>query len=385
MDDRGKRHVRQDIFFEIHARGDLDQRHAGRGEFENTALGNIAHGLALFTGIVPAEGDMLDLRHEFVGFTFLGDLQGAILDGGFESAGREGARKDDFLGVLADVDEAARAGQAGAEFADIKVALPVGLGQTQKGDVQAAAVIEIKLRGLVDHRLGVDGRTEIESAGRKPPDDAGLGRQGHGVEDALFIGHDRNAFGHADAQVDDAVGAQLEDRSAGDDLAGPHGGRLDGLDRYPVLTGIGRVVDFGKGLPVMLRLGDHHAVHQDAGDLDLAGVEGAGLGQALHLDNDETAAVAGGGGDGQRLEGQGLLFHGHIAVGIGGGAAQDGHIDGQGFVGQVFLAVEADQLDDIGRGPVVDLAAPVAGVDEGAQPNGADGARFVGGDVAVHM
>ena len=58
-----------------------------------------------------------------------------------------------FLRVLADVDEAAGAGQPRAELADVEVAFAVGLRQAEERDVQPAAVVEVELVGLVDDRL----------------------------------------------------------------------------------------------------------------------------------------------------------------------------------------------------------------------------------------
>ena len=106
------------------------------------------------------------------------------------------------------------------------------------------------------------------------------------------------------------------------------------------LAAEGRVVALGKGLPVVFRPGHHHAVHQDAGDLDLPGVEGAPLGDPLHLHDHEAAGISGRHGDGQRFQGQRLLFHGDVAVGVRRGAPEDGHVDGKRLVGQIFPAVE---------------------------------------------
>ena len=55
--------------------------------------------------------------------------------------------------------------------------MPVGLGQTEKGEIEAAAVVEVELIGLVDDGLGIDRRAEIQTAGRHAADHAGLGRQ----------------------------------------------------------------------------------------------------------------------------------------------------------------------------------------------------------------
>ena len=78
---------------------------------------------------------------------------------------QEGPQEDQLLGVLADVDEPARSGQFRAEPADVDVALGVGLGHAQKRRVQAAAVVEVELGGLIEDGVAVDRRAEIRSPG----------------------------------------------------------------------------------------------------------------------------------------------------------------------------------------------------------------------------
>ena len=73
----------------------------------------------------------------------------------------------------------------------------------------------IELVGLVDDGLGVDGRAEVQAAGRHAADHAGLGGQRDQVDDALLGGHRGHALGHADAQVHHAVGPQFQRGAAG--------------------------------------------------------------------------------------------------------------------------------------------------------------------------
>ena len=71
---------------------------------------------------------MLDLADELLHIAFVDDPQAAVLDRDLQAAGRERADEDDLLGVLADVDEAAGAGETRAEFADVQIALLIRLG-----------------------------------------------------------------------------------------------------------------------------------------------------------------------------------------------------------------------------------------------------------------
>ena len=130
-----------------------------------------------------------------------------------------------------------------------------------------------------------------------------------------------------------------------------------------------RVVLHRKCLPVVFRLRHDDAIDQDAGDLDLPRVERAALGDPLDLHDDDAARVARRHRDGQRLERERLLLHRDVAVGIGGGSAHDADIDRECPVEEKLLAVDLDQPDQILRGACVDLAAAVARIDEGAEPD----------------
>ena len=125
----------------------------------------------------------------------------------------------------------------------------------------------------------------------------------------------------------------------------------------------------------MFGRGHDDAIHQNARYPDEPGVQAAGFGDALDLDDDDAARVAGGRGDRQRFKDQRLLLHRDVAVRIGAGAPQDRDIDRTRLVEQVFLAAQRDDLDDILGRTGVDLAAAVARIDEGVGADAGDGAR----------
>src|SRR5664279_3765200 len=75
------------------------------------------------------------------------------------------------------------------------------LGHSQECDIQAATVIEIELRGLVQDRMCVDRGSEIQPTDRHPTHRAGLGGQRDIVQDVLFRRHVRDTLGHADTQI----------------------------------------------------------------------------------------------------------------------------------------------------------------------------------------
>ena len=134
-------------------------------------------------------------------------------------------------------------------------------------------------------------------------------------------------------------------------------------------------------------LGFRHddAVDQDAGNLDLPRIERAALGGPLHLRDHDAARVTRRHRDRQHLERERLLLHCDVAVGIGGGTADDAYIDRECAIEQVLLALELDHPDQFVRGTFVDPAAAVARVGEGAETDAADVAGPRGRDVAEQM
>ena len=59
------------------------------------------------------------------------------------------------------------------------------------------------------------------------------------------------------------------------------------------------------------------------------------------------------------------MLHRNIAVRVGGGTAQKGDVDREGFVKQVRLAVDIHQPNQVFAGTLVELAALDPRVDEG--------------------
>ena len=203
---------------------------------------------------------------------------------------------------MGNIDKAARTGQAGAEFGNVQIAFAIGLRQPQKGHVQAAAIVKIKLAGLIDNGVGIGGGAKTQTAGGYAANHARLGGERHQVDNPLFGGHVGNAFGHADAQIHHRIGAQFHGGATGDDFALAHGHGLERRHGHADFAGVGWVVLFGKGLHVVgWVFGHHHTVHQNARHFDFARVKAVAFGNALHLGNHNAAAVA-------RCHGNGLRF-----------------------------------------------------------------------------
>ena len=141
------------------------------------------------------------------------------------------------------------------------------------------------------------------------------------------------------------------------------------MQRHAHLAGEGRVITGAEGLHVLLRRGLHQHVHVDAGQAHQAGVQGAVFHNALHLDDDRSAGIPGGLCLGQGLGVYALPLEGAVAPGIGIAGPENGHLNGDGRVEQLFLPLQLNELYHVpGRpGGVVELAPLQAGVYKGAQ------------------
>ena len=328
---------------------------------------------------------MLHLVDELLLGALLGDDQLAVPALGLQALGGEGAAVDHLLGVLGDVDEAAGAGQAGTELGHVQIAVGGRLRQAQEGHIQAAALIEVELDVMGQDGHGVGRGAELGAAHGHAGDGAGLHSQGHLVGDALLRRHIGDFFRGAGAQVHDGVLRQLHGRPAGDDLLGVQGNGRDGVHRDAELAGQAAVIRHAQALLVVLNGSYHNGVHIDTGNCHQFRIQTAALHNFFHLHDDLAAGVLAGLGHGGDVDGADLPVDGAVAVLIGVAGPQEHHVDGESLVQQQLLALDVDDLHQVLRGAVVQLAAAVAGVGKGVQAHGGDGADVVGGDVPVHV
>src|SRR5436853_592792 len=82
----------------------------------------------------------------------------------------------------------------------------VSLSKPEKGRVKTAAIVKVELIRLINHGLGVRCCAEVEAACRHAAYNARLRRQCQQVDDFFLVGNVGDAFGHADTQINDAVG-----------------------------------------------------------------------------------------------------------------------------------------------------------------------------------
>ena len=292
-DNRLKIHPRQNFALDVDAWSNLDQRQPLRSKFEYTALRHVEHRLVALYCVVAGKRPVLNVTNELVHVAIIDDAQTAVLDRNLQAARRKSADEHHLLGILADVDEAAGARKTRPEFADIQIALLVRLGETQKCRVEPAAIIEIELVGLVDDGLCVDRGAEIESARRYPADHTRFGGHRHQIGDFFLIGDIRYAFGHANAEVDDAVGLEFERCAPRNDFAlGQFHGR-NCSRACPDFTAERGVILDRERLPMVFRLCDDDTVDKNAGYLDLPRVERAAVSYSLDLhDNRDRPSCA---------------------------------------------------------------------------------------------
>ena len=320
---------------------------------------------------------MFDAVDEFPDVGVLGDRELAVTTFDGEIAGDECADEDDLLGVLADVDEAAGAGQTWAEFRDVERAVAIGLREAEKGDVEPAAVVEVELVGLIDDSLCIDAGAEIHAAGGNAADQARFGRQRDEIGDLFLVGDGRDALGHADAEIDDAVWLEFERCASCDDFSRAILHRRKRSRARAYLRGIGGIVLRGECLPVVFGLRHDDAIDEYARYLHLAWIERAAFGDTLDLRDDDAAGIARGHGDGERLQRQRFLLHCEITVGIAGRRADDADMDRERLVEEIFRAIDFHDAHDVLGRARIELAAAVARIDEGSEADARDVARPV--------
>ncbi len=313
---------------------------------------------------------------------FVTDVELAVGEPGVEAVGGEGADEDEAFGGLGNVDEAAGAGDAAAVAADVDVAVAIAFGHGEEGDVESAAIVEIEHGGLVDDGHGEAGGAEAEGAGGDSADDAGFDGEDDAVEELPLPGDAGDAFGDADAEVDDVAVAEFVGAAGGDPAAGAglEDAEIDGVERALAdEIGIELAIE---GLGVQMGRGDDDGIDEDAGEADIFGIAGVIGDGAFDLSDDDAAVAFGGLGHGEDFTDQGFVLHGDIAVGIGRGAADEGHMDGEGLVEQHLVAFDFDEADEVFGGDGVDASAAMAGVDEGTESDFGEHSGISGGNFA---
>ena len=86
---------------------------------------------------------------------------------------------------------------------------------------------------------------------------------------------------------------------------------------------------------------DDDPVDEDPRDLDVTRRQDVVGGDAFNLHDHDSAGVLRCLRDREPVQGGGLALHGHVALVVGGRAAQEGHIDRMAWIEQKLLALDA--------------------------------------------
>src|SRR5271165_3864719 len=234
---RSEIHLAQHVTLQVDAGGDLDQGDIPVAELEYGPLGDIEHALSRVSRVGAAEADLLDMFEEFLLLAFLDHVQLSVTGSHLQAAGGERPAVDDCLAAIGDIDETADADSPAAEPADVDVSLPVGLGEAEKGHVDAAAVIPVKHRLVLDERFGVGRGPEVQARAGPAADSADLRgereQRGH-----VFLGSDAaDPIRDAVPEVDHGPRHQLHGRPPAYDQSLVHRKRRDTSQRGLEVTG----------------------------------------------------------------------------------------------------------------------------------------------------
>ena len=211
----------------------------------------------------------------------------------------------------------------GAELADVEVALGVGLRQAEDRDIEAAAVVEVELARLVDDRLRVDRRAEVQAArpgcrrSRRARRSASAGR-------TPFPRPRRSATpsGMPMPRLTTALRFSSSAARRAMILRAPIGHRRERCHRHADLAGERRRCTASTKV-CMWCSGRSATTTQSTstpGTFTWRGLSEPRSAMPLDLRDDDAAAVVRRHRDRQRLERQRLALHRQVAVGVGGGA-----------------------------------------------------------------
>ena len=123
-------HQCQNVFFQVNAGRDLDERRTAGHQFEDCTFGDVEHVLPAFVqGILTGEGYVIHVPYEFYAAAVSYDAKLAVLDTDVVfSAGGEGSHEAYVFGSLGYIDEASRAGYFAGKPGYVDIAVHIYLG-----------------------------------------------------------------------------------------------------------------------------------------------------------------------------------------------------------------------------------------------------------------
>src|SRR5688572_20223511 len=162
--------------------------------------------------------DLLDPLDE-LGVTPIPDYaQPAVFHGDLALSGAKSAAKDQALGAMRDVHEAADTSHPSARKAHIHAALGVDFQRAQNRYVQSSAIIKVELRRLVDNGFRKMAAPKIQAGGRKTANRTALDGEREIIDSSAFGCCCCDRFRQTDPQVDNISRTNLHQAPAANDF-----------------------------------------------------------------------------------------------------------------------------------------------------------------------
>ena len=187
-------HLVNDVSLHVNSRGDFDEFQSFRLKSENRTLGDkqdIATGVS---GDGATEGNLFNLSHKLWNPTFVDDSEFSTFVNHFQAVCCECSTEHKSPCVLRDIDEAANSGKSSPEFRDVHISMLIDLGGSQCCEVETSAVVEVKLRRLIDDGFRKAGCTKAESTGWNTANRTAFHGERHVRQQSAFRSDDGNSL-----------------------------------------------------------------------------------------------------------------------------------------------------------------------------------------------
>ena len=187
IDDRFEFHVREDVAFDVDPRRDFHQFHPARRTPEHAALGDVQDRLAFLCRVRAVECDLLDactnLRLRPSRTIRSSPSSIATSSPPAVNVPAKTIRRAFWLMLMKPPAPASR----GPKRLTLTWPSASTSAMPEARHVEPTAIVEIELLVLLNHGVGVDCSSEVETALRHSADDTGLGGQRHVLEYPLLL------------------------------------------------------------------------------------------------------------------------------------------------------------------------------------------------------
>ena len=129
--------------------------------------------------------------------------QRAVFIRNFKPLGRQSPTKHQPPCGLRNIDKSTDSCESSPETRYVDVSVLIHLRRTKRSKIQPAAVVEIKLRRLINNCFGIAGRSEAEPTRRNSADCPTFHGKRYFRQQSAFRRHQRNSFRQPDSQIRD--------------------------------------------------------------------------------------------------------------------------------------------------------------------------------------